>query len=135
MASKKTSTGSFSGASGLLFHRNFIDSLSDFSKKLSKDFESKYGIPVKFYFNTRNMGEISLGFRPLVPKSKLRASGITDPKGLLKQYIQSNIGDLDSYVAKAIKATVGKPIMSSISITADDKERTTSWIGDIKLSK
>ena len=136
MAGEKTkTTTSFSGKSGLLFHRNMIDSVSNFSDKLSQEFEQKYGIPVKFYFDKRNMGEFKLRFRPKVSAAKLKTSGIADLKGTLKSFILKKLPSIDSFLMKAIHDTLGKSTMSTVTINdSEGKETTTSWINDKKLS-
>lgn len=123
----------YAAKSGLLFHRNLISSLSDFSDKLSNEFMQKYGIPVKFYFDTRNMGEIKIKFRAGVKKTKMKASGIMDVKGTLKAFILNNMPSISSFLVKAINESSGKPLLSSVSITdGDGKTITTSWIGTTK---
>lgn len=130
------SSSSYSRKSGLLYHRNLISSISSFSDKLSKEFEEKYGIPVKFYFSKRNMGDMQLKFRPKISASKLKSSGIPDLTVTLKSFILSKLPSIDSFIMKAIHDTVGKPILSSVTITDDkNKETTTSWINDTKLTK
>lgn len=133
--SKTRTTTSFSGKSGLLFHRNMIDGVTNFSDKLSQEFEQKYGIPVKFYFDKRNMGEFKLKFRPKISASKLKSYGIADLKGTLKSFILKKLPSIDSFIMKAIHDTIGKPIMSAVTINdSEGKETTTNWINDKKLS-
>lgn len=129
-------TSSFNGKSGLLYHRNLIDSISNFSDTLSREFEKKYGIPVKFYFDTRNMGEIKLRFTPKISAAKLKESGIPDLKGILKSFILASLPSIDSFIMKAIRDTIGKPIISAVSLKdSDGKESTSSWINSTKVSK
>lgn len=127
---------SFQGKSGLLYQRNLIDSITNFSDKLSQEFEQKYGIPVKFYFDKRNMGEMKLRFRPKISAAKLKESGIPDLKGTLKSFILAKLPSIDSFIMKAIHDTLGKSTISSVSITdSDGKESSSSWINATKVSK
>lgn len=133
--SKSRSSSSFVGKSGLLFHRNMIGSISSFSDKISQEFEQKYGIPVKFYFDTRNMGEFKIKFRPKISQAKIKASGIADLKGTLKSFILAKLPSIDSFIMKAISDSIGKSTISSVTINdSEGKETTTSWINAKKMN-
>lgn len=122
---------SFSGKSGLLFHRNLIDTVSNFSSNLSKEFEKKYGIPVKFYFDARNIGSIKIKFRPKISASKLKESGITDLKATLKGFVASRLPSVSGFILKAIHETMGSSLVSTVTTTdSSGKSETTNWIND-----